>query len=203
MRVDRGARGVGTPRRDPPYQDTWLWLLEPPPFGLLASMVVAAEWGETAFAGDPALVPGDGVVQVAAGRGPGAAGRGAGGVPGPDQVGQGAAGVVAGLGSGVAAGAAGDREQRAGEPGQGARGPGAGRGAPAGRQAWAAAVPSGFTAVTHHRVRGCLAARSPRPQAAAGSRLAPRRLARDRGTGPGACTTVRSKKSWKHPVRTV
>ena len=49
------------------------------------------------------------MVQVAAGGGPAAARRGAPGAAGADQVPEGAAGPVAGLGAGVVAGAAGDR----------------------------------------------------------------------------------------------
>src|SRR5271169_1513427 len=68
------------------------------------------EGSEVAFAGDAALVPGDGVVQVAAGGGPAAARRGAPGAAGADQVLEFAAGPVAGLGVGVVAVAAGDRD---------------------------------------------------------------------------------------------
>src|SRR6202044_3167995 len=60
-------------------------------------------------------VPGGGVVQVAADRGAAAAGRGAGGVAGADQVLEGAAGVVADLAVGVVARTAGDGGQRGGE----------------------------------------------------------------------------------------
>src|SRR6202044_758386 len=87
-------------------------------------MVVSAERGEIAFAGDPAVVPGDGVVQVAAGGGAAAARRGAPGVAGADQVGQLAAGTVARLGTGVVARTPGDGGQRGR---QDAWGPGAGR----------------------------------------------------------------------------
>src|ERR1700722_674020 len=96
---------------------------------------MSAERGEITFAGAAALVPGDGVVQVTAGRGAAAAGCGALGVAGADQVGELAAGAVAGLAVGVVAGTAGDRGQRraedagrAGAGGSGAGGSGAGRG---------------------------------------------------------------------------
>ena len=133
-----GGGGVGPTRGRPPDQDTGLRLLEPPPFGLFAPMVVPAERSEVAFAGEPALTPGDRMIQVAASRGLAAARRGAGRAPGADQVGQLAAGEVAGLGMGVVAGTAGDREQRAGEPeqvacGQGVRRAGARREAAAGQ----------------------------------------------------------------------
>src|SRR5580692_1185913 len=70
-----------------------------------------AQRGEITFAGDATLVPGDGVVQVAAGGGPAAARGGAPGAAGADQVLEFAAGPVAGLGVGVVAVAAGDRDQ--------------------------------------------------------------------------------------------
>ena len=37
--------GVGPARGRPPSQDAGLRLRQPPPFGLFAAMVVAAEWG--------------------------------------------------------------------------------------------------------------------------------------------------------------
>ena len=60
------------------------------------------------------MVPGSGVVQVAAGSGLPAARRGTSGVPGVDQMLEHAAGPVVALGLGVRAGAADDREE--GEP---------------------------------------------------------------------------------------
>ena len=129
------------------------------------------------------------MVQVAAGGGAAAAGRGAGGVAGADQVLEGAAGVVADLAVGVVAGTAGDGGQRGGEDsrwpgarrsgarGSGARGAGAGSvpvrggGWRPGRQAWAAAVPSGFRAVMHQRVRGWRAAAAARSRASSPSRM--------------------------------
>jgi len=50
------------------------------------------------------------MVQVATGRGPAAAGGGAPGVAGADQVPEFAAGLISGFGVSVVAGAAGDRE---------------------------------------------------------------------------------------------
>ena len=126
------------------------------------------------------------MVQVAAGGGPAAARCGAPGAAGADQVLEFAAGRVAGLGVGVVAGRAGDGGQRGG---QDARGPGAGwsgagggggrvrsrrsggGGWRPGRQAWAAAVPSGFRAVTHHRVLGWRAAAAARSRASSPSRM--------------------------------
>ena len=94
------------------------------------------------------------------GRRPAASGGGAGGVADLDQVLQGPAGPVPALRPGVAARTADDPAeldlQRVSS-----RGPGAEQAA----QPCAAAVPSGFTTVTHQRVAGCRAA------AAARSRL--------------------------------
>jgi hypothetical protein len=126
------------------------------------------------------------VVQVAAGGGPGAARRGAPTVTGPDQVLESAAGVIAGLGAGVVAGAAGDRDQRdvrdvravreSGGPVPGGLGSraaaeraGPGGGCRPGRQPWAAAVPSGLTTVRHQRVRGWRAAAAARSRASSAS----------------------------------
>src|SRR5580692_13003786 len=86
-----------------------------------------AQRGEITFAGDAALVPGDGVVQVAAGGGPAAARGGAPGAAGADQVLECAAGPVAGLGVGVVAVAAGDRGQAGAQAAQVILRPGAGR----------------------------------------------------------------------------
>src|ERR1700691_3949785 len=86
--------------------------------------MVTAQRGEPAFAGPAALVPGHGVVQVAAGGGPGAARRGAPVVACADQVGELAAGMVSDLAVGVVARTAGDGGQRCGD---GDRRSGAGR----------------------------------------------------------------------------
>src|SRR6266704_3752717 len=75
--VAGGHGGVGAPGWCAPLQDAWFRLLERPPVTLFAFMVVPAERGEVAFAGGPAVVPGGGVVQVAAGSRAGAAGGGA------------------------------------------------------------------------------------------------------------------------------
>jgi hypothetical protein len=58
-------------------------------------MVVPAERRKVAFAGTAALVVGDGVVEIAAGGGPAAAGCGAAGGASPDQVLKFAAGLIA------------------------------------------------------------------------------------------------------------
>ena len=114
------------------------------------------------------------------GCGPGRSGRRAGGSParcrwrcGPGSgAGQLAAGVVAGLGVGVVARAAGHRGQRGrqqggpGPPG----GPVPGGGCRPGRQPCAAAVPSGLRAVRHQRVRGWRAAAAARSRASSPSR---------------------------------
>jgi hypothetical protein len=59
-----------------PDQDAGFWLVQPSAFGLLAPVVMTAQRGQVAGAGDPALVPGPGVVQVAAGGRLAATGRG-------------------------------------------------------------------------------------------------------------------------------
>ena len=202
-----GGRGGGIPAsgRGSPPQDAWARLFEFPSLALLTPMVVPAQRGQIAFAGQAALVPGQGVVQVAPRSGPPAARRGAPGVADLDQVGQGPAGPVPALGPGVVAVAAGHRGHPDPQPGQvvprrgsggrvragrAAAGRGAGWRVRAGRAAriggpgvagrrvralaagpaaggggWrpraqpcAAAVPSGWRAVTHHRVSGCRAA---------------------------------------------
>ena len=71
---------------------------------------MTAERREIAFAGDPALVPGHSVIQIAADSGAAAARRGAPPVASADQVLESAAGVIADLGVAVVARAAG-REQ--------------------------------------------------------------------------------------------
>jgi hypothetical protein len=92
-------------------QEAWFRLSQRPALGLLAPVVVPAQGREIAFAGDSAFVPGQGVVQVAAGGGAGAAGCGAAGATGPDEVLELAAGPVPGFGVAVVAAAAGDRCQ--------------------------------------------------------------------------------------------
>jgi hypothetical protein len=125
-RIFGGCGGIGSAGGRVPDQHAGFGLFEVPAFGLFAAMVAAAERGQVAFAGGAALVPGAGVVQVAACRGPGAARGGACAAAGADDVGEGPAGVVADLGAGMVAGPAGDRDQRGGEAGQGVRGPGRG-----------------------------------------------------------------------------
>src|ERR1700722_13694292 len=131
--VPGGGGGVGAAGGGAPSQDAGFGLLELPALGLFAPVMMPAQGREVAFAGQAALVPGGGVVQVAADRGTAAAGRGAGGVAGADQVLEGAAGGVAALAVGGVARTAGDEGQRGGEdsrwPGarrSGTRGSGAG-----------------------------------------------------------------------------
>ena len=114
-------------------KDAWDQLFEFPSLALLTPMMVPAERRETAFAGQAALVPGQGVVQVAAGGGLPAAGRGAPGIPDLDQVGQGPAGPVPALGPGVVAVAAGHRSHPDPQPGQVVPRSGSGRWVRAGR----------------------------------------------------------------------
>jgi hypothetical protein len=63
----RGGGGVAPPARGAPDEDAGCGLFEPPAVGLFAPVVVAAQGRQVTFAGDPALVPGGGVIQVAAG----------------------------------------------------------------------------------------------------------------------------------------
>src|SRR4029077_15743277 len=83
--------------------------VQPPALGLLAAMMVTAQRRQVALAGAAAMVMGVGVVQVASRGAAAAARRGAGRVAGPDQVLEGAAGPVPGLGPGVRARPADDR----------------------------------------------------------------------------------------------
>ena len=106
--VDGGDGREGASVRGSPLQDTWFRLSQLPPLGLLAPVVVPAQRGQPAFAGEPALVPRDGMVQVAARRWPAAARRAAPGAAGADQVLELAAGLVPGFGVPVVAAAAGD-----------------------------------------------------------------------------------------------
>ena len=100
-----------------------------------------AQRGQVAFASATAVVPGCGVVQIAAGRWPATPGRGAPGIAGADQVDQGAGGVVANLAVGVVAGPAGDGNHAGG---QDARWSEAGRpGASRGEAAAGGGEPSG------------------------------------------------------------
>ena len=127
-RVVGRSGGVGTSRWGAPNQNSRFRLLKVPALGLFGPVVVAAEGGHVAFARAAALVPRGGVVQVAAGRGAAAAGRGAGGAASADQVDQGARGVVADLAVGVVAGTPGDRGQRGGQDARRAGGDGSGAG---------------------------------------------------------------------------
>src|SRR5580704_5775653 len=125
--VHGGGGGEGASVRGPPLQHTWFRLIQLPPLGLLAPMMMPAQRGDSAFAGEPALVPGEGVVQVAPGRGPAAAGRGAPGAAGADQVLELAAGLVPGLGVTVITPATGDQGQPYPQRQQVVPGPGTGR----------------------------------------------------------------------------
>ena len=108
--------------------DTRFRLSELPALGLLAPVMMTAQRSEPAFAGEPALVPGEGVVQVAARRGPAAAGCAAPGAAGADQVLELAAGPVPGFRVLVVAAAAGDRCQLDSQGAQIVPGSGVGRG---------------------------------------------------------------------------
>src|ERR1700753_2128764 len=89
--VGVGGGEVATAGGGGPAHDSRLGLVEERALGLVAAMVVAAERGQVALAGQAALVVGLGVVEVAAGGRSLAAGRAAGGGAGPDQVVEGAA----------------------------------------------------------------------------------------------------------------
>jgi len=110
-RID-GRRGRETAAgRGTPLQDAGFWLFQPPSFGLFAPVVVPAQRGDVTGAGDAAQVPGGGVVLVAPGGRPPAAGGGTSGVTGVDQVSEGAAGPVGTLSLGVVARAADHRDE--------------------------------------------------------------------------------------------
>ena len=180
-----GRDGVAAAVGCGPGQGAGLGLGEMPAWGLFGLVVLSAERGEVAGARAAAVVPGDGVVEVAAGGGAAAAGEGAGLVPGPDEVGEpvrrSVAGYLAerGCRSGFEPG-----EVLPGEPGAAGGGPAGGPG-PARAQAWAAAVPSGRVKVMHQRVlvpaaarraarsRLVQASRGPRPAASPGRSARP------------------------------
>src|SRR5580704_5620798 len=94
--IFRGGGGVGAAGGCSPSQDAWLGLFEPPALGLFDPVVMPAQRGQVAFARDPAAVPRCRVVQVAVDGGVAAAGCGAGGVAGGDEVAEFAAGAVGG-----------------------------------------------------------------------------------------------------------
>jgi len=152
-RVLGGGGGEGPSVRGPPDQDPWFRLSQLPSPGLLAPVVVPAQRRDSAFAGDPAFVPGEGVVQVAAGRGPAAAGCGAPGAPGADQVLEFAAGLVPGLGVAVVTAAAGDQGQPHPQRNQVIPAPGIGR-RPLVRTAAGAAGGAGAFGARRGRARG-------------------------------------------------
>jgi hypothetical protein len=106
-----GGGGVGPAAGGAPYENARFRLIEAPALSLLDPVMVPAQRSHPAFAGEAAQVPGDRMVQVAAGRRAAASGRGAAGVPGADQVLEFAAGLVPGLGMAVIAGAPGDHGQ--------------------------------------------------------------------------------------------
>jgi hypothetical protein len=126
-------RGVRTAGWSTPEQHARFGLLKAPALGLFGPVVVSTQRGEIAFAGDPALIPGDRMVQVTASRGAAAAWSGTGRAASSDQVGQLAAGVVPDLRMSMVAGTACDGGHADGQAGRvrAARGPGAGRRVPA------------------------------------------------------------------------
>jgi hypothetical protein len=163
-------------------RDAWFWLFEPPALCLFNAVVVAAERGEVTGTRESAMVPGIGVIKVAAGRRLPAPRRRAGRVAGGDQVPERAAGPVAGLGLGVIAGAADDGAELQG-PGVGGAG-GVRAGSAGVRGGGAVRVQRGI-APPGVRVPGRRRSRRPGP-AGTRSRRARGRPARARGTGPGA-----------------
>jgi hypothetical protein len=128
LRVLGGSGGEGASGRGFPFQDTRFRLSQLPPLGLLAPVVMATQRREPALAGDPAHVPRNGMVQVAAGGWAAAARRGALGATGPDQVLELAAGLVPGFGMVMVAAAPGNRVQPDPQGPQVVLGPGIGRG---------------------------------------------------------------------------
>jgi hypothetical protein len=117
-RVFGGEGGVDASRRGAPDQDAGFRLLQGPSVTLFASVMVPAQRRKITLAGDAALLPGQGVIQIAPGGGPGAAGRGAPAAARADQVRQLAAGLVAGVGVPVVAAAPGDGGQPVPQPGE-------------------------------------------------------------------------------------
>src|SRR5580704_9938538 len=108
-RVFGGGGDVAAAGRGAPDQDARFRLLQAPALGLFTSVMAPAQRREVTGTGGPAVLPGLGVVQVAAGGGLPAPRRGTSGVAGADQVLGEAAGAVVVLGPGVVAGAADDR----------------------------------------------------------------------------------------------
>src|ERR1700744_3351533 len=88
---------VEAPGRSGPPHDSRPGLVELPALGLFAAMVMAAERGQVALAGQAALIVGNGVVEVTPRGRSLAAGRAAGGGASPDQMLKLAAGLVARL----------------------------------------------------------------------------------------------------------
>src|SRR5215469_5755439 len=93
-RVAVGFNGIVAAMGSSPDQRAWIRLVKPPALSLLGLMVLPAQRREVAFARDPALVVGHGVVEIAPDRGPGAAGESTGAMADRDQMAQGAAGPV-------------------------------------------------------------------------------------------------------------
>ena len=134
------------------------WLFEPPALGLFTSVVVPAERRDVAGTSRAAVVPGGGVVQVAAHGGPTAARGGARGVAGGDQVAELAAGAVGVLGLGVVTGTGDDRVELELSGVRGVRvpacGAGVGGGGAVGVQRGHAPPGTGVAGRSRHQVAG-------------------------------------------------
>ena len=76
--VGVGLDGVAAAVREPPDQDTGLRLLEVPARCLLRLVILAAQGFQVALASPAAVVVGQRMIRIAAGRGAGAAGGSAG-----------------------------------------------------------------------------------------------------------------------------
>ena len=95
--VGFGTGGVSPSGWGDPHEDARLGLLEGPALGLLAAVVPSAERAEIALAGPATCLVGNGVILIALRGRTLAAGSGAAGRPGLDQVPQQPAGLVAWL----------------------------------------------------------------------------------------------------------
>src|SRR6266481_10173967 len=122
---------VDAAARQPPGHLAWSSLLEVPAWGLLGAVMPAAGGGEVAFTSGAALVPGEGVVDIALNCGAAAAGGAAAPLPDGDQVPEPVRRDVPGCLAGVAAGAVLEELQLAAQPGGPAQDRLAGQGAAA------------------------------------------------------------------------